>query len=410
MSTLCVNLKASKLRPYRGYTEQQSETPEGGRAQGPAVGNTLSDDEIEKLTMVSRVQSVSKGIRYFRDGLGLEPVVPELIRLIAEPGFENFVDDSRIFHTLFEDPTLDPLMLAERIWAENRPPVLSQMAYAPSETIKGTQDATTTTENDSFRLLDLPGELRNRVYLHMLRPTVCLKDLTGQVSDWFNPAILCTSRQINAEVSSVIYKQQITVVLDPMAMACCKKGLHKLPEKSRFTRCGVDIDLSDPRLTMVDRDVTVTLDAGIKVAEMVHLLVEDLKEMRFLEELHLSCRRATLLKCTLDDAGFAIHEDTLLFPDSTMDCFRKLKGLKKVVVEGDLGGEYVAGLLRYMNKPHVDLTTTGSLVGVVRRSHCKACSWPKENYIQVADPPSRPEFHYPSNPGHIFDVRYPDRS
>ena len=53
-----------------------------------------------------------------------------------------------------------------------------------------------------------------------------------------------------------------------------------------------------------------------------------------------------------------------------MGCFRKLKGLKKVLIKGDLKEEYVTNLLRYMNKPPVDWTTTGPMISIVPKSHC----------------------------------------
>lgn len=62
-----------------------------------------------------------------------------------------------------------------------------------------------------------------------------------------------------------------------------------------------------------------------------------------------------------------------------------------------------------MNKPPEDLRTTGPLVGMVRRSRCETCSWPRENYLQIEDRPSdflldRAEA---AIPGHMFNVRYP---
>lgn len=357
----------------------------------------------------SRIKSLSKGVRYYRDGLGLESVVPELIRLIAEPGFEHCVDDSRIFETLLEDPTLDPLIVAEQMWSENHPYVLSQLLCGSLETNEGTQNRAFT-HTKPFRLMDLPGELRNRVYLHMLTPTVCLKDLTGRTSDWFNPAILSTSRQLNSEASHVIHDQQIIVLVDAMAMACHRNGSHKLPQKSRFARCKVDIDLSDPRLTIASEPKIHYTDSRKSVAEMVHMLVENLKGMTFLEELHLSCKRIKIVGRTYDVAGFFTDKDTPLFPDQTMDCFRKLKGLKKIVIEGDLGETYVAGLLKCMNKPAVDLTAAGPVIGIVSIVHCLTCSWPNENYMQVAGLSSPQNFRDTLVPGQMFDMHYPDVS
>lgn len=348
------------------------------------AGGRISDEEQEEWNKSVRVKSLSRAVIDYRRGHCLDPVIPEFIRHVSEPGFEDCIDEAHIFHTLFEDPRAHAMTVAEKIWAEQRPFVLSlaQVAHGLWETIMEKHDTMISTEDVPFRFLDLPGELRNRVYFHMLRPVVCLKDLTGYTSDWFNPAILGTSRQVHYEASSFIYKNQITVLVDPMAMACCIKALRKMPEKSRFRRCRVEVDLSDPRLTMGAPIKTLTprrsitgvrvkildFDPERRVAEIINLLVEGLKEMRFLEELRLSCKRTTFVFRKVDHLGFAILVKAPIFPNSTMDCFRALRGLKKVVIEGDLGDDYVASLLEDMNKPSVNLRTAGPLNGIVQKS------------------------------------------
>lgn len=216
----------------------------------------------------------------------------------------------------------------------------------------------------------------------MLRPRINLKDLSGKTSDWFNPAIFCTSHQLYSESSSAIYMQQITVLVDPMAVACCRKGLHKLPEKARFRRCWIDIDMSDPRLTE-GRTINHTIWGDTISAGVFHLLVEDLKRMDFLEELSLSCNRATGLLDTYEMHYFKV------FGDDRMDCFRKLKGLKRVVIEGDLDQLYVAELLNEMNKPPIDFTTRRWRKTILK-SQCSICSQPDGRYLQIEDEPNGP--------------------
>lgn len=305
------------------------------------VENTISNDEKEERLRVSRVKKISKAIIEYHNQHGLIPIVPCLIRLIAEPGFEGCIDDSRDFHTIFSDPKLDPLKVSERIWADHRPLVLTRLAGGPLKKIEEIGSTHSTRRNGAFPFLKLPGELRNKVYVYMLRPTVSYKDLGGKTSDWFNLAIFCTSRHMYFESSSVIYKQQITVVVDPMAIACCEPGLNRLPGKSRFKRCWIDVDMSDRRLAQ-GRTRNHTIHD--KPAGVFALLVIELKSMKFLEELRLSCKRANI-PC------FKI------FSDERMDCFWRLKGLKKVVIEGDLEEAYVVKLLNEMNKPPIDFTT-----------------------------------------------------
>lgn len=70
-----------------------------------------------------------------------------------------------------------------------------------------------------------------------------------------------------------------------------------------------------------------------------------------------------------------------------MNRFRKLKGLKKVVIEGDLEEAYATGLLGYMEKPPIDFTSSIQPRLVVPGSNCSACWEPDEDYLQVEDKP-----------------------
>ena len=336
------------------------------------VDRTISNDEKEETLKVSRVTMISEAIINYRNHHGLVSIVPHLIRLIAEPGFEGCIDDCRVFHTIFKDPKVDPIKVSERIWADHRPLVLTRLACGAMETMEEIGNTQTTKRKGAFPFFKLPGELRHKIYIDMLTPTINLKDLRGKTSDWFNPAIFCTSRQVYLESSSTIYQQQITVVVDPMAVACCRKGLHKLPEMSRFRRCWIDIDMSDPRLTE-GRTINFTIYPRFFTGGVLHLLVEDLKRMKFLEELRLSCKRTVGLHDTYED----------------MDCFRKLKGLKKVVIEGDFNEAYVAELRNEMNKPPIDWTTQ-QWRKTVPRSLCSHCSSPDGDYLQVEDEPKKP--------------------
>lgn len=304
-----------------------SDTLEAHGSQKPDTDDTLSKDHKEELHRVSRVTMLSRGVIYYRRRYGLVPIVPWFVHLIAGPGLESCIDDSRVFQTLFEDPLLDPVKVAEKIWADHRPLVLSRQACGHFETVEGKENTKTFVTSGVFRFLELPGELRNMIYVHMLRPRISLKDLTGKTSDWFNPGILCTSRQIHSESSSAIYNQQIAVLLDPMAVACYQRGLHKLPKKSQFKRCWIEIDMSDPRLVK-GRTGKTSLNTSIPRGDF-RLLVEDLESMKSLEELRLSCKWIT---CLEDKVSSSWSQN---ISNNDMDCFRKIKGLKKIVIEGD---------------------------------------------------------------------------
>ena len=302
-----------------------SDTLEARGSRNPDIDDSISKDQEEELQRVSRVRMLSDGVGYYRHCNGLASVVPWFVHLIAEPGLESWIDDSRIFHTLFEDLLLDTLKVAEKIWAEHRPLVLSRLACGQLEIAERKENTKTFVPTGVFRFLELPGELRNKIYVHMLRPRISLKDLTGKTSDWFNPAILCTSRQINSE-SSAIYNEQIAVLVDPMAVACYQEGLHRLPVKSQFKRCLIDVDMSVPRLV---KSLTGETFPNSSIAWVgFDNLVEDLRSMRFLEELRLSCKWITCLEDKLSSSW------SQAISNNNMECFRKLKGLKKFVIEG----------------------------------------------------------------------------
>ena len=309
----------------------------------------------------------------------MDPVVRNLVRIVAGPGFEKCIDECRIFRTIFEHPDLDPLTVAKKIWDENRPLVLAQLFCSSKEHSKEEHKSTSFIRRGTFPFLDLPRELRDKIYVHLLEPTVNVKDLTGQTSDWFDPAVLGINRQLHSEASIAIYGKQINVALDPMAMACYKTGVYKMPEMSGFKRCRIDIDFSDPRLTRF-RHKTTQHDRRKAVQDIIHLLVEGLKRMKSLEEIHISCKRVTVSNRSSTTKG-----DMLLFPDSTMDCFRKLKGLKKITIDGDLDGAYIDDLLTYMRKIPFDWRTSCGRVRYVPRSRCLACSSPDEEYFQADD-------------------------
>ena len=355
-----------------------------------------------KVAINSRLMQLRQGVKYYRNLRGVVSVVPWLVHLIAESGFESCIDASRIFETLLEDPKLDPVKVAEKMWAEHRPLVLARLASGPLEPTEDKRNTKPSIGAVAFRFLELPPELRNMIYGHMLKSRRRLHDLTGKTSDWFNPAVLCTSGQIHSEASCAIYRQQITVVIDPIAVACCQPGLHKLPEKSRFKSCCVDIDMSDPRL--LEGRTRIRLFSTRDIAQTIfHFLVEDMKMMKCLEELRLLCKRASF---------FHLRSDQVIwyktFDDDDMHCFRKLKGLEKISIEGDLHEAYADELLADMKKPPIDLSSSRQRIRVIQRSICDACDDPAENYLQVEDEPCLTlsdvtAFH------HVFDRRRCDK-
>lgn len=79
-----ISRKISYLHlPYRRYTSRRLVTSKEDLSQNGYVDITLSDEEKEDKVKRARVPLLSKGIKYYRDGLGLESAVPEFIGLVA---------------------------------------------------------------------------------------------------------------------------------------------------------------------------------------------------------------------------------------------------------------------------------------------------------------------------------------
>ena len=246
---------------------------------------------------------------------------------------------------------------------------------ASIETAGETKDSMKFIPTGSLQFMKFPRELRDKVYTRMLRPKMCLKDLTGKTSDWFNPAILCTNHQIHSEAASTIYNEQIEVVVD-LQMAHGKKGWLKLPWKSQFRRCLIDLDLSDPRLKL-SWSLADTLDKEKIISAMIGMTVKDIEETRFLEELHLSFRGTTDLTKTHKHGLFPTPDKRaidLCFPNMMMKCFKIIPGLTKLVIEGELDEAFIAELLKYIDTA---LLAGESPLNVIGEGKCIVCTMPE---------------------------------
>ena len=205
--------------------------------------------------------------------------------------------------------------------------------------------------------MKLPSELRDIVYKNMLRPTMLLKDLTGKTSDWFNPAILRISRQINAEAAMTIYNEQIEVTVN-LSMVRHKNEVQKMPGKSLFRRCLLDIDLSDPRMKMLRKEMIITA--------MIDSVWKNMKGMAFLKELQLSFRGTTNLIKTHKHGLFPLDETEFgwdhHFTTYIVNCFREVLSVEKIIIGGELEEAYTADLRGHIReqlirkkKPYFDL-------------------------------------------------------
>ena len=195
-----------------------------------------------------------------------------------------------------------------------------------------------------FRLMDLPGELGNRVYSHMVDASRPLEELTGNISDFFsNPGILCTNHQVNNEACSVINSKMIVVRVRPMTFRSLIGRSMKLPKESGFKRCGVEVDLSENCEVWQKREKILALKS-------VNCdLVWQLSGMPYLEEIHIWSRRNT----SSDGPDFPGQDVAEAFFSVTAECFRDLGSGKKVTVEGDVDIQFTKGLLKDLNDPSI---------------------------------------------------------
>ncbi|KAL2040964.1 hypothetical protein N7G274_006422 [Stereocaulon virgatum] len=123
-----------------------------------------------------------------------------------------------------------------------------------------TVEATSTTSNSTitkhtqepkitpFQLLDLPRELRDRIYSFAVASRRSHHKLTGQPSDWFNPAILGVNHQVNKEASEAIFKTEIKILLNYHTIETCYSAQWRsmLSERLSFDRCNVHLDVGLP--------------------------------------------------------------------------------------------------------------------------------------------------------------------
>ena len=241
----------------------------------------------------------------------------------------------------------------------------------------------------SSKITGLARELRNRIYSLMVEPRRSLADLTGHASDWFNPNVLLANRQIRREALEVIYKQEITVLVEPLKSSNFLTDSTKVLEGLKFKRCGIEIDLSgtdDEDIVAWANASTIGFLKGAVMRRMVfYSLVDQLNKMPGLEEVHIwSPRRAVSPdegprqqqgnsvadeereRGVDDEAGS--HEDPAkdealaleklrqhddaVFLENTTGCFHSLADTINVTIEGNLSVKDSKRILSLMDGPH----------------------------------------------------------
>lgn len=238
------------------------------------------------------------------------------------------------------------------------------------------------------KLMRLARELRDHIYFYMVEPRRSLADLTAHPSDWFNPNILLTNRQIRSEALSIIYKQKITVLVTPLAESNWLTNSTKVLEGLRFKRCDMEIDLDGPEGEDIDMSEDASCVGYLKGAIMrrsvFYCLVKQLNRMPCLEEVHIWSPRRKISsdgdpRQPKENAGLdensernvdeeaGCHEylakdealsldklrqhDDAGFLESTTCCFQQLADKISLTIEGNLSVEDSKRILSLMDDP-----------------------------------------------------------
>ncbi len=209
----------------------------------------------------------------------------------------------------------------------------------------------------------------------MVEPRRSLAELTGHPSDWFNPNILLTNRQIRSEAQKIIYEQKITVVVKPFEESDQMTDWNKCLDGLNFKRCGIEVDLSgwnDKNYPWADASALQFLKGKMMLDWVFGPLIDQLDRMPGLEEMHFWSARRTIStdegleqqkgnsgvddesEMDMDDEAIRYKDlaedetlsleklrqrDDAIFLEVAISCFRPLADTINVTIEGNLGSK-----------------------------------------------------------------------
>ena len=194
-----------------------------------------------------------------------------------------------------------------------------------------------------FRFLDLPQEIRNHIYADAIEPA---KPFDSQVSHRFNSGLRLLNHQVNREASSIIY-----AIPDLTFWINSYESLTDLPLKLQeaevvpfFKTCRLDFFPIHWSLLEGDGDYDLPdhrcLPYG-RFRKALSLVTKQLSIMPNVEGLEIG------YFSTLPIAEM----DYKFWPDDLMNCFKELRGFKKVTIKGDLEKSYAKQLATLMKQP-----------------------------------------------------------
>jgi len=218
------------------------------------------------------------------------------------------------------------------------------------------RETTEQRSSKTFRFLSLPAEMRNMIYKLLVAPS----KIPLPISHTFERAIVLINHQVNAEFLAIFYdivslRFYISNGLSVFYVAdYVGKVLQSLPSQ-RVKRCKINVEANQgsrksfsqsfERVTPDPRGIMVAGDVG-RLRDHVDALVTALKAMRPLQVLDMSFI-----------SGIDHTQDIRRFcPENILESFTDLKGLRKVILKGDLSKEYAAYLEASMKAPPTTLS------------------------------------------------------
>ena len=239
----------------------------------------------------------------------------------------------------------------------------------------------------SFESMDLPRKLRNHIYSCLVESRRSLADLTSPPSDWFNPNILLTNRQIEVKRRRS-FEQKISILVEPLGESNFLTSSTKVLEGLSFKRCGMEIDLSgaDDKEIYVEADSSTVgvLKGAVMPRSVFYHLVNQLNRMPVLKELHFwnpgrtvstdECLRQQTEDSGVDeesemdvdneagsnedpaeDEALSLEKlrqrDDAVFLENTVDCFQQLADTINVTIEGNLSLEDFKRIVSLIDRP-----------------------------------------------------------